>query len=85
MWHYVEVGEDLVVRRAGLEPELQFVRRGTDGSRLSELGLPTPNIFTGGHDFHPRHEWICVAARMAAVATAVHREQVWAKETAKGD
>jgi tripeptide aminopeptidase len=49
------------VRRADLEPELQFVRGGTDGSRLSERGLPTPNIFTGVHDFHSRHEWICVA------------------------
>ena len=46
------------VRRAGLQPEPQFVRGGTDGSRPSERGLPTPNIFTGGHDFHSRDEWI---------------------------
>jgi tripeptide aminopeptidase len=55
-------------------------------SRLSERGLPTPNIFTGGHDFHSRHEWICVAADMgAAVATIVHLVQVWAEETTKGE
>ena len=73
------------MRRAGLEPELQFVRGGTDGSRLSERGLPTPNIFTGGHDFHSRHEWICVADMGAAVATIVHLTQVWAEETARGE
>jgi tripeptide aminopeptidase len=39
----------------GLETEL--VRGGTDGSRMSELGLPTPNVFNGGHDYHSRFEW----------------------------
>jgi tripeptide aminopeptidase len=73
------------VRRAGLEPELQVVRGGTDGSRLSERGLPTPNIFTGAHDFHTRHEWTCVADMGAAVATIVHLAQVWAEETTKGE
>ena len=43
---------DEAVRRAGLEPTLDDVRGGTDGSRLSERGLPTPNLFTGGHDYH---------------------------------
>jgi tripeptide aminopeptidase len=73
------------VRRAGFEPEIQSVRGGTDGSRLSEIGLPRPNIFTGGHDFHSRHEWICVADMGAAVATIVHLAQVWAEETTKGE
>jgi tripeptide aminopeptidase len=48
-------------------------------SRLSERGLPTPNIFTGGEDFHSRHEWICVADMGAAVATIVHLAQIWAE------
>lgn len=66
------------VRRAGVEPTLTFVRGGTDGAQLSALGLPTPNVFTGGEDFHSRHEWICVADLGAAVATIVHLAQVWA-------
>lgn len=49
-----------------LEPEL--VRGGTDGSRMSEAGLPTPNVFTGGHDFHSRFEWNTVQNLEAALA-----------------
>ena len=41
----------------GLDLEDQLVRGGTDGSRLSERGLPTPNIFNGGHDYHSKFEW----------------------------
>jgi len=44
-------------RRLGFEPVLEPVRGGTDGARLSERGVPTPNVFTGGHDFHSRFEW----------------------------
>jgi tripeptide aminopeptidase len=50
-----------------------------DGSRLSARGLPTPNVFTGGEDFHSRHEWICVADMGAAVATIVHLAQIRAE------
>jgi tripeptide aminopeptidase len=71
---------DEAVRRAGLEPTRTLIRGGTDGSILSARGLPTPNIFTGGEDFHSRHEWICVADMGAAVATIVHLAQVWAEE-----
>ena len=46
------------VRRTGIEPTLHEIRGGTDGSRLSERGLPTPNLPTGGHDFHSRSEWL---------------------------
>jgi tripeptide aminopeptidase len=74
----VEAAEE-AVRRAGLEPTLTFVRGGTDGSRLSARGLPTPNVFTGGEDFHSRHEWICVADMGAAVATIIHLAQIWAE------
>ncbi|MEL7362901.1 MAG: peptidase T, partial [Bacteroidota bacterium] len=41
----------------GIEPELKLIRGGTDGARLSEHGIPTPNLFTGGHDFHSVFEW----------------------------
>jgi tripeptide aminopeptidase len=79
--HVVEAARE-AVRRAGLEPETHSVRGGTDGSRLSEMGLPTPNIFTGGEDFHSRHEWLCVADMGAAVATLVHLVQIWAEDAA---
>jgi len=75
----VEAAEE-AARRAGLEPTRASIRGGTDGSVLSARGLPTPNIFTGGEDFHSRHEWICVADMGAAVATIVHLAQVWADE-----
>jgi tripeptide aminopeptidase len=66
-------------RREGIEPRMTIIRGGTDGSRLSELGLPTPNLFTGGHDYHSRREWICVQDMGAAAATVVHLVQVWAE------
>jgi tripeptide aminopeptidase len=58
---------------------MEIIRGGTDGSRLSEKGLPTPNIFTGGHSYHSRREWICVQDMGAAAATAVHLAAVWAE------
>ncbi len=67
------------VRRTGIEPTLHEIRGGTDGSKLSERGLPTPNLPTGGHDFHARNEWLCVADLGAAVATMVHLAQIWAE------
>jgi tripeptide aminopeptidase len=67
------------VRRAGLEPIKKPIRGGTDGSRLSEKGLPTPNIFTGGHGYHSRREWVSVQDMGAAVATIIHLVQIWAE------
>jgi tripeptide aminopeptidase len=67
------------VRRVGLEPELTAIRGGTDGSALTEMGLPTPNIFTGGHDAHSEREWICVADMGLAAATIVELAKIWAE------
>lgn len=67
------------IRRAGLEPKSSLIRGGTDGSMLSEKGLPTPNLFTGGHEYHSVREWICVQDMGAAVATIVHLVQIWAE------
>ena len=53
-------------RNAGIEYRLKPVRGGTDGSRLTELGIPTPNIFTGGRNFHSRLEWVSVSEMCAA-------------------
>ena len=51
-------------RESGVEPVFVPIRGGTDGSRLTELGIPTPNIFTGGHNFHGRAEW-CSLTQMS--------------------
>jgi tripeptide aminopeptidase len=75
---------DEAVRRAGLEPVHKVVRGGTDGSRLSELGLPTPNIFTGGQQAHSQREWICVADMGSAAETIVHLVRLWAEEPRPG-
>jgi tripeptide aminopeptidase len=70
---------DEAVRRARLEPIHKVVRGGTDGSRLSEFGLPTPNIFTGGQQAHSQREWICVADMGSAAETIVHLVRLWAE------
>lgn len=60
------------IRRAGLTPVRSSIRGGTDGSRLSFMGLPCPNIFAGEHAFHSRLEWVSVQDMQAAVRTIVH-------------
>jgi tripeptide aminopeptidase len=60
------------IRRAGLTPLRSSIRGGTDGSRLSFMGLPCPNIFAGEHAFHSRLEWVSVQDMQAAVRTIVH-------------
>jgi tripeptide aminopeptidase len=67
------------VRRVGLEPRMTAIRGGTDGSALTEMGLPTPNIFTGGHDAHSEREWICVEDMGLAAATIVELAKCWAE------
>ena len=63
---------------AGMEPEKRLIRGGTDGSRLSELGIPTPNIFTGGHSYHSRREWAALPVMVRAVETVIHLCSLWA-------
>ena len=67
------------IRRAGLEPKQTAIRGGTDGSALTEMGLPTANVFTGGHDAHSEREWICVEDMGFAAATLVELARVWAE------
>ncbi len=71
------------IRAEGLQPRLTTIRGGTDGSRLSEMGLPTPNIFTGGHEYHSVREWASVNDMAAAAATIVRLAEVWARNGAK--
>jgi tripeptide aminopeptidase len=65
------------IRRAGLTPVKGSIRGGTDGSRLSFMGLPCPNIFAGEHAFHSRTEWVSVQDMEAAVRTIVHLAAIW--------
>jgi len=69
-------------KRAGLEPHWIPIRGGTDGSRLTEKGLPTPNIFTGGHNYHGPSEWLSVDGMNKSVETVVHLTQLWAEGSA---
>ena len=69
------------ISRAGLEPQRNAVRGGTDGARLCAMGVPTPNIFTGGHNFHSRLEWISIQDMEKAVETIVHLAAVWEERT----
>jgi tripeptide aminopeptidase len=68
------------MRRAGLTPKRTIVRGGTDGSRLTELGLPTPNLSTGEHNPHSPLEWTCLEEMEAAVATLLALGEVWAEQ-----
>lgn len=65
------------IRRAGLEPIKSSIRGGTDGSRLSYMGLPCPNIFAGGHSFHSKQEWVAVQDMEKAAETIVHLSMIW--------
>jgi tripeptide aminopeptidase len=67
------------VRAEGIEPLRAPIRGGTDGSRLSQMGLPTPNIFTGGHEYHSVREWASVQEMAAAAATIIRLAEVWTK------
>ncbi|MGJ4902842.1 peptidase T [Bradyrhizobium sp. HKCCYLS2058] len=65
------------IRRAGLTPVRTSIRGGTDGSRLSFMGLPCPNIFAGEHAFHSRLEWVSVKDMEKAAQTIVHLAMIW--------
>lgn len=68
------------MRRAGLTPKYEIVRGGTDGSRLTELGLPCPNLSTGEHNIHSPLEWTCLEEMETAVRVLIELAQVWAEK-----
>ena len=72
------------IRETGMEPGYKIIRGGTDGARLSELGVPTPNVFTGGYNYHSRQEWVALPAMVRAVHTAVNLCRLWAEGAARG-
>jgi len=65
------------IRRTGLQVRERAIRGGTDGSRLSFMGLPTPNVFAGEQNFHSRLEWVSVQDMEKAVDVIVALAQVW--------
>ncbi len=69
------------VKRSGLKPIQNLIRGGTDGARLSFMGLPTPNVFTGGHNFHSQKEWISVQHMEKAVETILNLVQIWSEKS----
>jgi tripeptide aminopeptidase len=77
--HHPEIVDYAIeaIRRAGLKPVKTAIRGGTDGSRLSFMGLPCPNIFAGEHAFHSRLEWVSRQDMEKAVQTIVHLATIW--------
>ncbi len=69
------------IERAGLDARLCSIRGGTDGSRLSFMGLPCPNIFAGEHAFHSKHEWVSIQDMQKAVETILHLCMIWEEAT----
>ena len=65
------------VRRAGIDVRSRLIRGGTDGSRLSFMGLPTPNLFAGEHNFHSRLEWVSAQDMEKAVEVIVNLVRIW--------
>jgi tripeptide aminopeptidase len=65
------------MRRAGIESKRTIVRGGTDGSRLTELGLPTPNLSTGEHNLHSPLEWTCLEEMETAVRGLIELAEIW--------
>lgn len=71
------------IQRAGIKPKKQSIRGGTDGSRLSLMGLPCPNIFAGEHAFHSKHEWVSVQDMEKAAETLIHLAMIWEEKSKK--
>ncbi|MDM7920772.1 MAG: peptidase T, partial [Pyrinomonadaceae bacterium] len=68
-------------KRAGVKPKMKPIRGGTDGARLTFMGLPTPNIFTGGHNFHGKLEWNSRKGLEKSTEMLVNLVQIWAERS----
>jgi tripeptide aminopeptidase len=77
--HIVAIAEQ-AMKNLGITPIVKPIRGGTDGSRLSYMGLPCPNIFAGGHNFHGKYEYVPVESMQSAVAVIVEIAQIVAKQ-----
>lgn len=79
----VVTAAERAIAAEGLEAKRTVIRGGTDGSRLSAMGLPTPNIFTGGHEFHSVREWASLHDMASAAAVIVHLAEAWTADDLK--
>jgi tripeptide aminopeptidase len=79
MMHIVDIAEQ-AMKNLGITPLIKPIRGGTDGSRLSYMGLPCPNIFAGGHNFHGKYEYVPVESMQKAVDVIVEIAQIVAKQ-----
>jgi len=70
---------DEAIRATGIEPVHTSIRGGTDGARLTELGIPTPNVFAGGSNFHSLTEWVPLSAMVRATEVVINLIQLWAR------
>lgn len=75
-YHVVDYALE-AIKRTGITPVLSSIRGGTDGSRLSFMGLPCPNIYAGEHAFHSKQEWVSVQDMQLATQTIVHLASIW--------
>jgi len=69
------------ITRTGVKPALSSIRGGTDGSRLSFMGLPCPNIYAGEHAFHSKQEWVSIQDMQKAVETIIHLVNIWEEKS----
>ena len=76
--HIVDIAEE-AMKQAGIEPIIKPIRGGTDGAQLSYMGLPCPNIFAGGHNFHGKYEYIPVESMQKAVEVIIKIAELTAK------
>ena len=82
--HIIDIAEQ-AMERAGVKPKVQPIRGGTDGSRLTEMGLPTPNLFTGGRNFHSVMEFLDVEEHEKATETLVELAKLWSAKEPPSD
>lgn len=78
-YHIVERAEE-AMKMAGIEPNIKPIRGGTDGARLSFMGLPCPNIFAGGHNFHGRYEYIPLESMVKATEVILNLVKIYSEE-----
>jgi tripeptide aminopeptidase len=77
--HIVQIAEEAMIQ-ANIKPLIKPIRGGTDGSQLSYMGLPCPNIFAGGHNFHGRYEYVPVESMQKAIEVIVNIAQLIVKQ-----
>src|SRR5690606_39780548 len=80
--HIVNIAEEAMLQ-ANIKPLIKPIRGGTDGSQLSYMGLPCPNIFAGGHNFDGRYEYVPVARMITAVEVIVNIAKITAEDISK--